>query len=86
MSIARATTGKTVAEFLTAAIDEHLPQIVADLEAIGVPAKISDSARPARLPMDPRLIAILNSAAKVTGIPTTRLLAACIQRASRSQE
>lgn len=82
MTTARTSEGKTVAEFVAAAIEEHLPRIVSELAAIGVPAKIGDRARPARLPMDPELISALRCGAATTGIPATRLLAACIQRAS----
>ncbi len=83
MSKTRKTAQKSTAAFLADAIVEYLPRIVAELAAVGVPAKIADDARPARLPLDSLTIDALKRGANATGVPATRLLAACIDRASR---
>lgn len=79
----RAEEGKTMAAFLRGVIQEQLPTIIAELEVVGVPSSVGESARPARLPLDDQLLAALKSGAKATGIPATRLLAACLQRATQ---
>ena len=82
MKAYRDSHGQTTAAFLADAIVEHLPTIVTELQAIGIPSS-KGKARPARLPMDSRTLDVLKQGAESTGIPATRLLAACIHRASR---
>jgi hypothetical protein len=83
MAQSRTRRNKTTAAFLADAVFDYLPEIVAELQALGIPS-IAGSARPARLPMDARMLEGLKQGAQTTGIPATRLLAACILRASRS--
>jgi hypothetical protein len=83
MSQQRAESGMTMAAFLQDAIGQHLPLIIAELEAVGVPSTAGDNARPARLPLNEQLINALKSGTASTGIPATRLLAACLQRATK---
>jgi hypothetical protein len=82
MSAYRESHGQTTAAFLANAILEHLPRLVTELQAVGIPAS-NGSARPTRLPMDQTTLDVLKQGSQATGIPATRLLAACIQRASR---
>lgn len=77
-SLRNETEGTTV-QVVETAVDDHLPTIVAGLLAIGIPL-IGESSRPTRLPMRRWLIGALKKAAEQTGVPTTRLLAACIAR------
>ena len=83
MSAYRDSQGLTTAAFLADAILEHLPAIIDELQAVGIPAA-GGTTRPARLPMDPKTLEALKQGSQATGIPATKLLAACIQRASRA--
>lgn len=82
MTIARTAESKTIGEFLAAAIVEHLPQIVAELQAVGIPG-VSRHTRPARLPLDATMLSNLKEGAQATGVPASRLLSACLDRACR---
>jgi len=79
MTSLRTETARTTAVLLETAVDEHLPQIVAEILAIRIPM-IDESSRPARLPMRQGMMSRLKLATTQTGIPATRLLAACIDR------
>ena len=79
----RNETERTTVQVVEIAVDDHLPIIVAELLAIGIPL-IGESSRPTRLPMRRWLIGELKEAAERTGVPTTRLLAACIERSCRT--
>lgn len=83
MSAHRELHGQTTAAFLSDAINQHLARIVAELQAVGISTPGSEKARPARLPLDLRTLDVLKQGSVATGIPTTGLLAACIDRASR---
>ena len=73
----------TVSEFLTLAIDNELPLLGQRIEKLGLPKKTDQSWRPARLPMTDKLLAALKNASESTGIPASRLLLACLTRATR---
>lgn len=75
--------GLTVAEFLSQAIANELPRLALELEQIGLPAATSKVDRPARLPLSDELLASLKSASGKTGVPASRLLVACLKRATR---
>lgn len=83
MSDKRKQFGMTVAEFMSQAIANELPKIAAELEQIGLPALTSKEDRPARLPLTDELLASLKSASGKTGVPASRLLVACLKRATR---
>lgn len=76
----RKREAQTVAAFLESAIKKQLPQIIGELNAVGVPASLEEGARPARLPLTDELVERLRKGSDKTGVPTTRLLVACIQR------
>ncbi len=83
MGAKRKQFGLTVAEFLSQAIGHELPKIATDLEKVGLPASTSGQDRPARLPLSDELLRSLKSASGTTGVPASRLLVACINRATR---
>ena len=83
MGAKRKQFGLTVAEFLSQAIGHELPKIASDLEEVGLPASTSKDARPARLPLSDELLKSLKSASGTTGVPASRLLVACLNRATR---
>lgn len=83
MADKRKQFGLTVAGFLDRAITHELPQIVADLERLGMPPGTSQQDRPARLPLSDELLAALKRASNKSGIPASRLLVACVSRGSR---
>lgn len=86
MKSSRKAKGLTVASFLETAITKQLPEIVEELIQVGVPPSLEDAARPARLPMTDKLLMILKQGSEETGVPTTRLLLACIHRAANGDE
>jgi hypothetical protein len=63
----------TTAQVITNAIDEGLPQLVAQLKKLGLTG-IEGKKRPARLPMSDRNLATLKQAAKQTGLDQSKLL------------
>ena len=73
----------TVAEFLSQAIGHELPRIASDLEDVGLPPTTPMDARPARFPLSDELLKSLKAASGTTGVPASRLLVACINRATR---
>jgi hypothetical protein len=73
----------TVAEFLSQAISHELPRIASDLKNVGLPTMTPKDARPARLPLSDDLLKTLKSASGTTGVPASRLLVACLNRATR---
>lgn len=83
MADKRKQFGLTVAGFLDRAITHELPQIVAELERLGMPPGASKQDRPARLPLTDELLAALKRASNKTGIPASRLLVACVSRGNR---
>lgn len=84
MGLRRVHKDQTLARFLMEATESHLPKIAEGLQALDI-APPAVNGRPARLPMDVRALEGLKVAAEATGIPATRLLAACIRRATQLQ-
>ena len=74
----RSKRGQTVQEFLVTAVEDELSRLVQALGALGI-SGANPAARPAKLPLDDRLLAELKRASKDTGLPQTSLLLACLQ-------
>ena len=73
----RAQRNQTVQEFIQVAVVDELPRLVESLSKLQI--KTADSeARPAKLPLDDRLLASLKKASIDTGLPQSQLLIACL--------
>lgn len=83
MTDKRKQFGMTVAEFLSQAIVQELPRLARELEQVGLPTVASKQNRPARLPLSDELLKSLKEASNATGVPASRLLVACLTRATR---
>jgi hypothetical protein len=83
MKSAREKEGQTVAEFLESSLDNHLPQLIESLQALGV--QKSGKSRPARLPMTRGNLNLLKKSAIATGLDQSQLLLACLRLASKAQ-
>lgn len=79
----RTETERTTVQIIETAVNDHLTTIVAELLAIGIPLT-GESSRPTRLPMRRWLMGALREATEQTGVPSTRLLATCIERSCRT--
>lgn len=74
----------TIAKFLEQAIEAHLPGIIDELKESLSPPLDSDETRPARLPLTQSLLEALKQGSIETGLPQTRLLAACVHRVAEA--
>ena len=74
----RAQRGQTVQEFIQAAVADELPRLVESLGNLHIGPADPD-ARPARLPLDERLLASLKGASTETGLSQSQLLLACFR-------
>ena len=81
----RVQRNQTVQEFIQVAVVDELPRLVESLSKLQI--KPSDpEARPAKLPLDERLLASLKKASSNTGLPQSRLLIACLGTAFAGAE
>ena len=83
----RDQTQTTNAQFLAAAVDEHLPRLVSDLQRLGFTG-CEETRRAARLPFsdDEATLGRLREAADAVGLPVTKLLELCLVAAVRPAE
>ena len=80
----RIQRGQTVQEFIQAAVADELSRLVETLGSLGIePPEVE--ARPAKLPLDNRLLGELKVANEATGVPQSQLLLSCI-RASANRK
>jgi hypothetical protein len=78
----RAKWGETVQEFLTGAVERELPRLAQRLGELGISS--SDlAARPAKWPLDEKVLGKLKKASEDTGLPQTSLLLACLRLSVR---
>jgi len=70
--------GQTVYQFIGTATTHELPRLVEGLNALGIMPTDPD-ARPAKLPLDERVLMNLKKASEETGVPQTVLLLAALQ-------
>jgi hypothetical protein len=71
-------------QWLTNAIEAHLPNIVEELDQMEIRAS-SGPTRPVRFPFDNATLAMLKAASEITGLPAITLLRACFTRAIAGQ-
>jgi hypothetical protein len=77
----RVQRNQTVQEFIQVAVADELPRLMESLSKLQI--KPADpEARPAKLPLDERLLASLKKASIDTGLPQSRLLIACLGTAA----
>ena len=74
----RSQRGQTVQEFIQVAVVDELPRLVESLGKLHV-VPADPEARPAKLPLDERLLASLKRASGETGLPQTQILLACLR-------
>ena len=77
----RAQRGQTVQEFIETAVVDELPRLVESLGNLHIGAADPD-ARPAKLPLDERLLANLKGASIETGLSQSQLLLASLRAAA----
>jgi hypothetical protein len=77
----RSQRKQTVQEFIQTAVADELPRLVESLGKLHI-GPADPEARPAKLPLDERLLASLKGASIDTGIPQSRLLIACLGTAA----
>lgn len=87
MRRARDQAGITNARFLAAAVENHLPSLVGNLQQLGFDSRGRDS-RTTRLPFsdEDAVIDQLREAAETVGLPMTRLLELCLVAAIQRTE
>jgi hypothetical protein len=68
---------QTVQEFIQTAVADELPRLVESLGKLHI-GPADPEARPAKLPLDERLLASLKTASIDTGLPQSQLLIACL--------
>jgi hypothetical protein len=74
----RLKRGQTVQEFIRTAVVDELPRLVETVKALGiVPGGLE--ARPAKLPLDERLLAELRKASGEVGLSQSQLLMSCLR-------
>ena len=80
----RDKTQTTNVQFLAAAVDDHLPRLVSDLQRLGFTSR-GEARQAARLPFsdDDATLGRLREAADTVGLPTTKLLELCLVAAVR---
>ena len=77
----RAQRKQTVQEFIQVAVADELPRLLESLGKLHIrPA--DPGARPAKLPLDERLLAELKKASIDTGLPQSQLLITCLRTAA----
>ena len=74
----RAQRNQTVQEFIQTAVTGELPRLVESLGKLHV-GPADPAARPAKLPLDDRLLASLKGASEETGLSQSQLLLACLR-------
>ena len=77
----RAQRSQTVQEFIQTAIADELPRLVESLGNLHI-GPVDPVARPAKLPLDERLLASLKRASADTGLPQSQLFLACLRTAA----
>ena len=77
----RAQRGQTVQDFIETAVVDELPRLVESLGNLHIGAADPD-ARPAKLPLDERLLASLKKASIDMGLPQAQLLITCLRTAA----
>ena len=70
--------GQTVQAFIQTAVADELPRLVESLGKLHI-GPADPEARPAKLPLDERLLAGLKGASEETGLPQSQLLLACFR-------
>lgn len=84
MNARRKAKKMTVRDYVQHAIETELAKLVISLER-ELPSQAGARRRPARLPMTEELLAKLRKASQQTGVPSSRLLLACLTRAARAK-
>ena len=74
----RAQRNQTVQEFIQTAVADELPRLVESLGKLHI-GPADPEARPAKLPLDERLLASLRQASAETGLSQSQLLLACLR-------
>ena len=77
----RAKRGQTVQEFIRTAVVDELPRLVESFGKLHIGPADPDS-RPAKLPLDERLLASLKGASIETGLSQSQLLLASLRTAA----
>ncbi|HQU46345.1 MAG TPA: hypothetical protein PK867_26295 [Pirellulales bacterium] len=84
MRSAKQAEGLPNRQWLTAAVNAHLANVVDHLEQLGI-GGTTGPMKPARLPFDNAVLASLKTASKKTGLPAITLLRACLSRATAGE-
>ena len=74
----REKRGQTVQEFIRAAVEDELTRLVETLGSLGI-EPLGEDVRPAKLPLDDRLLGELKVASEATGLPQSQLLLSCLR-------
>jgi len=74
----RQKRGQTVQEFIRMAVEDELSRLVEILGSLGI-EPLGDDVRPAKLPLDDRLLGELKLASEATGLPQSQLLLSCLR-------
>ena len=74
----RSKWGQTVQEFLTGAVENELPRLVQMLGGLGI-SDSDSAARPAKWPLNEKVLGKLKKASGDTGLPQESLLLACLR-------
>ncbi|NLS93920.1 MAG: hypothetical protein GXX96_17295 [Planctomycetaceae bacterium] len=69
--------GQTMQEFIRVAVDDELSHLVEALHGLGIKPYVD--VRPAKLPLDDRLLGDLKVASEATGVPQSQLLLSCLR-------
>ena len=77
----RAQRGQTVQQFIQTAVADELPRLVESLGKLHIGLGDPES-RPAKLPLDERLLASLKGASIDTGLSQSQLFLACLRTAA----
>ncbi|MHC4404874.1 MAG: hypothetical protein ACYTG0_34945 [Planctomycetota bacterium] len=77
----RAKRNETVQEFIQTAVAGELPRLVESLGKLYI-GPADPEARPAKLPLDERLLTSLKRASADTGLSQSQLLLACLRTAA----
>ena len=73
----RTQRNQKMQEFIQAAVADELPRLVENLGKLHV-GPVDPEARPAKLPLDDRLLGKLKQASTETGLPQSQLFLACL--------
>ena len=74
----REKRGQTVQEFIRMAVEDELSRLVETLGSLGI-EPLGGDARPAKLPLDDRLLGELLLASEAAGVPQSQLLLSCLR-------